>query len=211
MIAYLHQKLSSVIPAHHEKATKIGSSIEIWMNDFVVFQNWMEKNRVYTRVPSRIFIVTTSLLCIFFSLPHSLVIVSPFFVPLVYSLVLLFAPSACNRALYTHAIFGICYIYIIFYRVNWCAFDFFFSLSSQRSSFYYWLVLKLMLVLVLHVSVSLAFGVVIWTIPSATRKAYCLICFRMKSQILFDMLCVCVCMSRIQFETQKALLHRFYW
>lgn len=54
----------------------------------------------------------------FFSLPHSLVIVSPFFVPLVYSLVLLFAPSACNRALYTHAIFGICYIYIIFYRVN---------------------------------------------------------------------------------------------
>lgn len=76
------------------------------------------KNRVYTRVPSRIFIVTTSLLCIFFlSLIH-LSSFRLFFVPLVYSLVLLFAPSACNRALYTHAIFGICYIYIIFYRVN---------------------------------------------------------------------------------------------
>lgn len=36
----------------------------------------------------------------------------------------LFAPSACNRAIHTHAIFGICYIYIIFYRVNWCALDF---------------------------------------------------------------------------------------
>lgn len=96
------------------------------------------KNRVYTRVPSRIFIVTTSLLCSFF---FSLIHLSSF---RLFLFVLFIRWFFCLLHLhvivrYTHMLFLVFVTFTLFFIESIdVLLIFFFSLSSRRSSCYYW-------------------------------------------------------------------------